>query len=52
MLKQEIRCFELFAGCGGLDETLDKNDPNWYIGTYWGDVLYFKQHLTTKSDND
>ena len=34
------------------DETLDKNDPNWYIGTYWGDVLYFKQHLTTKSDND
>ena len=27
------------------DETLDKNDPNWHIGTYWGDVLKFKKSL-------
>lgn len=24
---------------------LDKYDPNWYIGTYWGDCLAFKKHL-------
>lgn len=30
------------------DETLDKNDPNWYIGTYWGDVREFKKNLTLK----
>ena len=29
-----------------LDETLDKNDPMWYIGTYWGDCLAFKNRLT------
>ena len=28
------------------DETLDKNDPMWYIGTYWGDCLAFKNKLT------
>jgi 5-methylcytosine-specific restriction endonuclease McrA len=30
------------------DETLDINDPNWYIGTYWGDCLEFKKKLTIK----
>lgn len=25
--------------------TLDENDPNWYIGTYWGDCIAFKQSL-------
>lgn len=24
---------------------LDKNDPNWYIGTYWGDCIAFKRKL-------
>ena len=24
---------------------LDKNNPNWHIGTYWGDVVAFKQSL-------
>ena len=28
------------------DETLDQSDPHWYIGTYWGDCLAFKQKLT------
>lgn len=27
------------------DETLNKKDPNWHIGTYWGDVLKFKKSL-------
>ena len=27
------------------DETLDVNDPKWYIGTYWGDVRAFKSSL-------
>lgn len=27
------------------DETYDTNDPNWYIGTYWGDILAFKEKL-------
>ena len=30
------------------DETLDKNDHNWHIGTYWGDVREFKKNLTLK----
>lgn len=28
------------------DEKLDKNDPYWYKGTYWGDVIEFKKSLT------
>ena len=27
------------------DSTLDQEDPNWYIGTYWGDCLAFKRRL-------
>ena len=27
------------------DETFDKEDPNWYVGTYWGDCLAFRQGL-------
>ena len=27
------------------DENFDKNDPNWYKGTYWGDVREFKKSL-------
>ena len=27
------------------DENFDKNDPNWYKGTYWGDVIEFKKSL-------
>ena len=27
------------------DENFDRNDPNWYIGTYWGDVIEFKKSL-------
>jgi len=27
------------------DETLNKEDPKWYIGTYWGDCTAFKQSL-------
>lgn len=27
------------------DFTLDKENPNWYIGTYWGDCLAFKRKL-------
>lgn len=27
------------------DETLDLDDPYWYVGTYWGDVKAFKQKL-------
>lgn len=27
------------------DETLNKDDPNWYIGTYWGDCIAFKQSI-------
>ena len=27
------------------DETLDKTDPNWYVGTYWGDCAAFKKKL-------
>jgi hypothetical protein len=30
------------------DETLDINDPNWYIGTYWGDCVAFKKKLNLK----
>ena len=26
------------------DFTLDINDPNWYVGTYWGDCIAFKQY--------
>lgn len=26
-------------------ETFNKNDPNWWKGTYWGDVKAFKQKL-------
>jgi hypothetical protein len=26
-------------------EYLDKEDPNWYIGTYWGDCKAFKQWM-------
>ena len=33
------------------DETLDENDPNWYIGTYWGDVLRFRQNLSLRDFN-
>jgi len=32
------------------DETLDKNDPNWYKGTYWGDILEFKRKLKYIND--
>ena len=27
------------------DETFDRTDPNWWRGTYWGDVAAFKQQL-------
>ena len=27
------------------DENFDRNDPNWYKGTYWGDVREFKKSL-------
>lgn len=27
------------------DFTLNLNDPNWYVGTYWGDCLAFKRSL-------
>ena len=27
------------------DENFDRNDPNWYKGTYWGDVIEFKKSL-------
>ena len=27
------------------DETLNRNDPYWYKGTYWGDVMQFKKLL-------
>jgi len=30
------------------DEILNKDDPNWYIGTYWGDCLAFKSKLALK----
>lgn len=30
------------------DETLNKEDPNWYIGTYWGDCKAFRQSLFKK----
>ena len=30
-------------------EFLDKNDPYWYIGTYWGDCLSFKKQLNLVS---
>lgn len=30
-------------------EFLDKNDPYWYIGTYWGDCLAFKKQLNLVS---
>jgi len=32
------------------DETLNLDDPYWYKGTYWGDVLLFKQNLTFIND--
>ena len=27
------------------DETFNPEDPNWYVGTYWGDVADFKSKL-------
>lgn len=30
------------------DEILNKDNPEWYIGTYWGDCLAFKSKLTLK----
>lgn len=30
------------------DETLDLDDPNWYKGTYWGDIVAFKSALFVK----
>tara|TARA_B100000963_G_C22633441_1_gene676213 strand:- start:906 stop:1655 length:750 start_codon:yes stop_codon:yes gene_type:complete len=28
------------------DETFNPEDPNWYVGTYWGDVADFKSKLS------
>lgn len=33
------------------DFTLDINDPNWYIGTYWGDCIAFKQNIQNMNNN-
>lgn len=33
------------------DETLDRSDPNWHKGTYWGDCLDFKKKLSLTIGN-
>ena len=31
------------------DETYDENDPNWWVGTYWGDVVAFRDKIKKAS---
>ena len=47
-IKRLAKGFKNFIKNGCDYETLNINDPNWYVGTYWGDVREFKKNLIKK----